>query len=138
MTRMKLALSSLAALALVGMSGTAALAGNDETRLRAQLTAATEAGDISGQADFRDRDGRRQFSAEIEGFAAGEVHDVMVAGVVVGTLTVGVDGIGDLNLDSNFEAGVDDPATRIPANFPALDGGELVQVGPLQGSLQPK
>jgi len=110
----------------------------DATRLRARLLAVPLAGDVSGQAEFRiDDQGRRRFSTEIEGFRPGEIFDVMAAGVIVGTIVVDGTGQGDLNFDTNFEAG-DDPATLFPANFPALDGGELVQVGPLSGTLQPK
>ncbi len=111
-------------------------AGSDETRLRGRLMAPVDAGDVSGQAKFRDRDGRRQFSAEIEGFVDGDIFDVMVSGVVVGKIVIEPDGIGDLNYDDNFEPGVDDPATQFPANFPAIDGGELVQIDQLTGTLK--
>ena len=112
-------------------------AGGDEVRLRAQLTAAV--GDLSGQADFRNRlnRNRRQWSVEVEGFAPGDMFDVMVAGQNVGTIVIDGFGMGNQDFDDNFEAG-DDPATQFPANFPALNGGEFVQVGPLSGTLQPK
>ena len=138
-TKRKSAILLIAVLALgFGVLATnQAWAGSDETRLRVRLMAPVDAGDVSGQAKFRDRDGRRQFSAEIEGFADGELFDVMVSGVVVGTITINANGgTGDLNYDDNFEPGVDDPATQFPANFPALDGGELVEIGLLRGALQ--
>ena len=52
-------------------------AGGSELRLRAGLTGG--AGDIGGQADFRDRGSRRNFSVEVEGFAPGDMFDVSVA-----------------------------------------------------------
>ena len=126
----------LFAFAAVTVSG-AALAGGSEVRLRAELTAA--AGDLSGQADFRNRTNRnrRQWSVEVEGLTPGNMFDVTVAGQNVGTIIIDGLGMGNQDFDDNFEAG-DDPATQFPANFPALNGGELVQVGPLSGTLQPK
>ncbi len=111
--------------------------GGNEVRLRAELTAAV--GDRSGQADFRNRlnRNRRQWSVEVEGLTPGEMFDVIVSGENVGTITIDNLGMGNQDFDDNFEAG-DDPATQFPANFPALDGGEPVQVGPLSGTLQQK
>ncbi len=119
-------------LSLVAASSTA-FAGGVETRLRAELAGI---GDISGQADFRDKEGRKKFSVEVEGLTPNSMFDVMVAGVVVGTVTTDGLGFGDFNLDSNFEPG--DVTPDLPGNFPALNGGEKVEVGPLTGNLQPK
>ena len=125
----------LFALAALTVSG-AAMAGGDETRLRADLIAAAAAGDVSGKANFRARGARRKFSVEVEGFAPGIMFDVMVLGTPVGTITV--DGTGVGNLDFDDTAGPGDADDPFPANFPALDGGEAVDVGPLAGNLQPK
>ncbi|MFQ5775649.1 MAG: hypothetical protein ACE5GS_14100 [Kiloniellaceae bacterium] len=122
------------ALAMLMSAGTARAGGGNELRLRAALSGGP--GDISGTADFRDRGDRRRFSAEIQGFTPGQMFDVSVANTVVGKVVVDQFGIGDINFDSNFEAGVDDPATQFPGNFPMLDGGESVVVGPLSGTLQ--
>ena len=122
-------------LAAVTVSG-AALAGGNETRLRADLIAAAAAGDVSGKADFRARSARRKFSVEVEGFAPGTMFDVMVLGTPVGTITV--DGTGVGNLDFDDTAGPGDADDPFPANFPALNGGEAVNAGPLAGNLQPK
>ena len=113
-------------------------AGDDETRLEARLIAPATAGDISGKAEFREKEGRRQFSVQVEGLAPGDMYDVMIATVFVGTVEIDDFGIGELDYDDNFEPGVDDPATRFPADFPALDGGENVEVGLLKGTLQSK
>jgi hypothetical protein len=129
------------AIVLAGLMGSATVsAGDPEVRLRAELIAPPAVGDISGQTDFRNRlsVARRQFSVAIEGLDPGNEFDVMVAGIVVGTITVDALGMGDLNFDDSFEPDVDDPATRFPSNFPALDGGELVQVGTLSATLQAK
>ena len=131
----------LATFALLTISvSSLAMAGGGDTRLRTGLNAPIGAGDISGKAEFRQRgnNGRRQFSVEVEGLAPGDMFDVMVAGVVVGTVRINDFGVGDINFDDNFEPGVDDPATIFPANFPALNGGELVRVGDLTGTLQRK
>ena len=129
---------SIATLVLFAMCLPAfALAGGDEIRLRAVLVGPEV--DISGKVAFRHRvmkgESRRQFSAEIEGLRPGSVYDVMIAGVVVGKMTVDDFGIGDINYDDNFERG-DDPNTKFPFHFPALDGGERVEIGPLSGTLQ--
>ncbi|HSF96164.1 MAG TPA: hypothetical protein VLA52_14155 [Thermohalobaculum sp.] len=129
--------TAAAALTLAALvAGNPAFAGG-ELRLRAELSAA--AGDISGQADFRNRTNknRRQWSVQVEGLTPGDLYDVVVSGETVGTIVIDGFGIGDQNFDDNFEAG-DDPATQFPANFPNLDGGEMVVVGPLSGTLQPK
>lgn len=131
-------LASLAgsAEALAGGKGSGGSGGGDETRLRAEMIAPVAAGDVGGKADFRDKRGRRKFSVEIEGFAPGEMFDVTVKNEVVGTIEVDGLGVGDFNLDSTAQP--DDQADPFPPNFPALDGGEKVEVGPLEGNLQPK
>ena len=114
-------------------------AGGNELRLEARIEADTSAGDISGKVKFRqrfDQGSRRQFSAQIEGFEPGSMYDVMIAGSVVGKIVVDDTGVGDLNYDDNFEPGLDDPASQFPSNFPGLDGGESVEIGPLSGTLQ--
>lgn len=131
----------VAAVTICLIAGGMTWAGGSELRLQAQITADPSAGDISGKVEFRqrfDKGGRRQFSAQIEGLEPGSMYDVMVAGIVVGKIVVDAAGVGDLNFDDNFEAGVDDPATQFPPNFPSLDGGERVEVGPLSGTLQAK
>jgi hypothetical protein len=132
--RLALPVAFLSAVTIAGI--TAASAGDSEARLRAELAAAGLAADISGQADFRQRPGRRKFSVEIEGFDPNTMMDVEVANVVVGTITVDALGVGGLDFDDTAAAG--DLDSPFPANFPALNGGELVKVGPLDGNLQPK
>ena len=114
-------------------------AGGVEIKLETALAASAGAGDISGKVKFENRlqEGRRKFSAQVEGFSADALFDVMISGIVVGTVQIGATGNGEINFDDNFEPG-DDPATQFPANFPALDGGELIQIGPLSGTLQAK
>ncbi len=114
------------------------LAKEDELRLEARLVAAAEHGDISGQVRFRDHGGRRQLSAQIEGFELGEMYDVVISGVIVGKMTIDASGVGELDYDTNFEPNEDDPASVFPPNFPALDGGERVDIGVLSGTLQRK
>ncbi len=127
----RIAAAMLALTCVIGL----AWAKTPEIRLEAKLVAPASAGDISGQAQYRDR-GRRQFSVQVEGLQPGDQFDVMISGAVVGTITIDNFGFGDLNYDDNFQPGKDDPATIFPSNFPALDGGELVVVGQLSGTLQ--
>lgn len=120
--------------------GSLAFGGGSEVRLQAQLSSGGT--DLAGGAvEFRqrfDQGGRRQFSVQVENLQPGDMFDVMIAGQVVGKITIDDFGRGGLNYDDNFEPGVDDPATRFPDNFPALDGGEQVVVGPVSGTLQAK
>jgi hypothetical protein len=109
---------TLAALGILAIAS-AAVAGGSRVRLEGRLSS-----DItlaSGKAKFESRQGpsRQKFSVEIEDGQGNTDYDVTVAGTMVGTITTGVDGIGDLNFDSNFEPGVDDPATRFP-DFPQV------------------
>ncbi|MFQ5457646.1 MAG: hypothetical protein ACE5FC_04225 [Myxococcota bacterium] len=126
------------ALAVVLVMALAApsLAGTDRTRLRAELSAPAAAGDISGKADFESRDGRSKFSVSVEGLVPGSSFDVMVAGAVVGSMTIDDFGMGALDLDTTAQ--VDDLDLPFPPNFPNVNAGTLVQVGQLTGTLQAK
>ena len=64
------------------------------------------------------------------------MFDVMISGVVVGTVLIDNFGVGELDYDDRADA--DDQDRPFPRNFPELDGGEVVQVGPLTGTLQLK
>lgn len=130
---------AIALVLAVGLSGLG-LSKGAEIRLEAELSAPAAAGDVSGKAAYRNRldKGRRQFSIQVEGFEPGTMYDVMVAGQIVGKIVIDNFGQGDLNYDDNFEFGLDDPGTQFPPNFPGLDGGETVEVGPLSGNLQVK
>ncbi len=137
---MKKAICAGTIVMLMAASSLPLLAKGHEVRLEARLVAPLFAGDISGKVEFRNRirEGRRQFTVEMEGMSPGAKFDVMVAGQVVGTVEVDGFGIGELHYDDNFEPKLDDPATQFPPNFPNLDGGEHVVVGPLSGNLQPR
>ena len=126
-------------LSLVAATSTA-FAGGDEDRFRTELIAAASFGDISGQADFRNKvqRGRRQFSVQVEGLSPGTTVAVMVAGTPVGFIPLNNVGVGELNYDDNFEAGVDDPLTRFPGDFPEIVEGVRVDVGALGGNFEPK
>ncbi len=128
------AILALAVAALVG--GAVVEAGGDEDRYRARLTVPRGSGDVSGQADFRERGSRRKFSVEVEGFRPGQLFDVMVAGEVVGTVLINNFGVGELDFDDRADP--DDEDEPFPPKFPAINGGELVQVGTVSGTLQPK
>lgn len=129
----------LATTALMAVLGSGiAMAGSElrtETRLKGPRAVA---GPMDGKAKFSNRldQARRKFSVEIERGNAGDMFDVMVSGVVVGTILVDKFGIGELDYDDT--AGVGDRDQRFPRNFPEIDGGEVVQVGPLTGTMQLK
>jgi len=68
------------------------LVGGDEIRLHAQLVAPLIASGIGGQADFRSRPGknRTKLSVEAEGLTPDDQFDVVVSGVVVGTMVINI------------------------------------------------
>ena len=139
MTKKTKATGLIAGLILTTALGSGlALAGSElrlETRIRGPRQAA---GPMDGKVTFRNRldEARRQFSVEVERGRAGEMFDVMISGVVVGTVMIDRSGIGELDYDDTADA--DDNDLPFPRNFPELDGGEVVQVGPLTGTLQLK
>jgi hypothetical protein len=103
-----------------------------QTRMRASLQADRTAGDISGSAKYQERaNGRRRFSIEVEGFVPGTQLDVLVDGIVIGTITIDNIGVGELEFDTNLEAG--DTELPFPGNFPSIERGDRVQVGQLRG-----
>ena len=93
-------------------------------------------GDISMQARFERRDGRRKFSVEFEAapggaFRAGQRIVFAVAGENVGArrleTVVGGDLVADLNFDT--QAGPNDPdEDPFPADFPSVQRGTQVRV----------
>jgi hypothetical protein len=124
------------ALIALGMVGSVALAG-DQLRLRARLRADASAGDISGNAKYREKDdGRRRFQLEVEGFRPGTTLDVVVAGVRVGSVTIDNLGVGELDFDTQQNDPNDDETRPFPDNFPNIGRGDSVRVGQLRGTLQ--
>jgi hypothetical protein len=92
--------------------------------------------DISMDARYRVRRGRRTFDASFEaapnaGYTVGQRLIVTVANVRVGAMTLARDPAngdiaGDLEFDSNLAEG-----NPFPATFPAVRVGTKVTVGPL-------
>jgi hypothetical protein len=126
------------AVAAVLLAGSVAWAGSElrlETRLKGSRAVA---GTMAGKAKFSNRldRARRKFSVEIEDGRSGHMFDVLISGVVVGTVLVNDLGVGELDYDDTADR--NDSDQRFPRNFPELDGGEVVQVGPLTGTLQLK
>jgi hypothetical protein len=122
-------------LAVITMVSGLAIA-KDGLRLRARLRADASAGDISGNARYRARDnGRMRFQLEVEGFRPGTTLDVVVDGVKVGRVTIDNLGFGELDFDTNIEAG-DTEGEPFPGNFPDPRPGSKVRVGQLSGTMQ--
>ncbi len=118
--------------------GTTAFAGGD--RLECKAESATE--DASMDARFESDDGRDKFSASFEAaaggsFVAGDVLDVFVNMVPVGSITLAVLPNGDIGGDLNFDttAGPADEDSPFPPGFPAVMAGTRVDVGTLACNL---
>ena len=139
MTTKTKALGLIAGLILTLSAGSGLAFAGSELRLESRIRGPRQAaGPVTGKVSFRNRldDVRRQFSVEVERGRPGEMFDVMISGVVVGTVIVNQFGTGELDYDDTADA--DDNDLPFPRNFPELDGGEVVQVGPLTGTLQLK
>jgi len=88
-------------LAVLILYGAAAHA-KDDLRLRTRLVGPrVGSNQLKGHADYRLREARsrRKFKVEIENGTAGDLLDILVAGEVVGTITVNEFGFGELELD---------------------------------------
>lgn len=132
-------LGLVASLVLTTLLGSGLAAAGSELRLESRIRGPRQAaGPMSGKVTFRNRldEARRQFSVEIERGRPGDMFDVMISGVVIGTVMVDNFGIAELDFDDTADA--DDDDLPFPRNFPELDGGEVIQVGPLTGTLQLK
>ena len=133
---MNLASTLLASLALTAcLAGGFALAG-DSFRLRAKLKSKSGATPIQGSVKYQAIMGEpRHVYVKIKGFAPGDVYPVFVRGVNVGAITISDGGEGGLEYGIPHRP-VSTCCPPFPENFPELEGGELVQVGPLSGVLK--
>jgi len=141
---------ALVALSLAALATTPSWAEGNELRLRADLRAPAEAGEISGIAEFRyisdlcyiqynvpGMKGWTAFSVKIEGLEPGTAIDVIVAGTVVGKIDVNASGRGHLNMNLDSHAQGDELLSlRLSDNFPSVGAGTLIQVGRLTGTLE--
>ncbi len=72
-----------------------------QIRLQAKLSGSKQNPLASGNAKWEKRARRLKFSVEVEDVKSSGKHEVLVDGITVGTVMV-KDGIGDLNLDTEF------------------------------------
>ncbi|HNB59539.1 MAG TPA: hypothetical protein PK308_04435 [Phycisphaerales bacterium] len=98
-------------LRLIGVSG------NDNTGVKARV-----------RYEEQTKRGRliQKFDVEISGAAPGSTYNVTIKGQSVGTVTINSLGRGELELRPSPDSPNDQP---IPANFPRLAAGSVVQVG---------
>ena len=117
---------------------------DDDDRGRARLECESEGvGDIMMDARFRSRAGRARFDSSFEapprsGFEAGDVLDVLVAGVFVGRMELARTRGGDIEGDLKFHRGArrNDTGLPFPVDFPKIWEGTSVVVGPLGCALE--
>lgn len=136
-------MKSLIAASLVLAAGLAAAppaAAQAATRQRLQCTA-EGATDHSISVRYEQRGVRKKFDASFEaapglGWAAGSFLDVRVAAVRVGTMRLIRDAAsGDIIGDLEFDTRVDN-GNPFPTNFPVVQAGANVRVGPLACTLR--
>ena len=113
-----------------------AFAGSVKHRVRARLFGETP---MKGQARYEQRikDGQafKRFKVQIEHALPLQTFDVAVNGNTVGTITT--NGLGRGKFELRTAAFIDSPGDGLPmpADFPKLDTGDTVSVGPLTGTM---
>lgn len=123
-----------------GLAAASPAAAQAATRQRLQCTA-EGATDHSISVRYEQRGARKKFDASFEaapglGWAAGSFLDVRVAAVRVGTMRLIRDAAsGDIIGDLEFDTRVDD-GNPFPTNFPVVQAGANVRVGPLACTLR--
>lgn len=132
---MRSSLPRLLAVLIAGLSiHSAAMASSNVHKAKAKLFGPTP---LKGQARYEQKPKQGQtfkrFVVEVENGLPAQTLGVAVNGVTVGALTTNSNGRGELELRT--EAFIDSPGdgSPIPANFPKLDTGDIVSVGPLVG-----
>lgn len=114
-----------------GVDDDAETNGIDDSSLRinAELTGNTAA---HGDVEYRKDGSRRRLSVELEDATPGSTHDVSVAGIFIGQLTIGPMGEGELEFDTHIEPGHLPWPDSLPTE---LEIGTSVQAGPASGLL---
>lgn len=126
----------LSAAAVVAVTAPAIAGGVDPIRVEARMTAGND--QAQAKARYQDRARRntleQRFDVEVEDFAPGSELVVTVNGLNVGTIFVNALGVGELQLRT--AAFIDDPGDGNPidTDFPRLQPGDTVSVGPLKGA----
>jgi len=85
-----------------------------------------------GEAEYRESGIRMRLKVEMEDATPGSVHQVSVNGIVIGDLTIGSLGEGELEFDTEVEP---DHLPWPAALSSGLDAGAVIVVGPAQGTL---
>lgn len=126
----------LSAAAVVAVTAPAIAGGVDPIRVEARMSAGND--QSQARARYQDRARRntleQRFDVEVEDFAPGTELAVSINGMSVGTIFVNALGTGELQLRT--AAFIDDPddGDPIDTDFPRLQPGDTVAVGPLKGA----
>lgn len=126
----------ISAAAVVAVTAPALAGGVDPIRVEARMSAGND--QAQAKARYRDRARRnsleQRFDVEVEDFDPGTELVVTVNGMTVGTIFVNGLGVGELQLRT--AAFIDDPddGDPIDTDFPRLQAGDTVSVGPLKGA----
>lgn len=106
-------------------------------KLETEYKAYMSANGVLGKAEYgeKNKNGmlKKKFEAEVKGAAPGDTFDVVVDGIVVGTIVVGPSGKGKLEYTTHPDSPHDQP---FPPGFPAISDGTVVQIGSMSGTLR--
>ena len=115
-------------------SSSFAIPGGVDHRVRARLDGDTPA---SGKAVYRERERNNQieqrFDVEVEDATPGEIMQIHVNDLMVGTLVINELGVGEFQLRTAAFIDDEGDGDPIPSGFPTLVEGDTVTVGSLGG-----
>lgn len=103
--------------------------GNARIEMRAVLRGP---GAEHGDAKYRERGTRMRLNVELEDAIPGSAHGIFVDGVMIGELTIGALGEGEVEFDTKIEPGHVPWPTELSNR---LGAGVVIKVGPAMGTL---
>lgn len=108
--------------------------GGDRVRLEARLSGKTLA---SGKSRYQERTRvnvvEQRFKVQVEDFAPDQTLTIMLNGEMIGTVTTNA--LGRAELQFRTAAFIDDPGDGDPiGEFPPIEAGDTISVGPLSGT----
>lgn len=137
----KISLALLAAITMITIATpqeAMASGGGSEYRLRARMRTGTA---FEGKSDYRERMRGttlvQTFHVEVNGAQPGEMFEIHVNGNLFGTIVVNDLGSAELEFrTATVDDNPQDEEPPLPTDFPRLNPGDVITVGPLTGTYQ--
>lgn len=136
----KFAMAILAVVTMITLATPqeAMASGNGEYRLRARMRTGTA---FEGKSDYRERMRGttlvQTFHVEVNGAQPGAVFEIHVNGNLFGTIIANDLGSAELEFrTATVDDNPQDEEPPLPTDFPRLNPGDVITVGPLTGTYQ--